>query len=127
MFVIFDEGFIHKTHNLFIPSDDKINTDDILIYLKSIPKISLIINFNADYLVCLKRLKRRGLPFRLKNSSETEIINFIKESHDLSRFNSNKLPDFFENIQVLNIENNLSIKETSSNLYKAINGLDKLE
>jgi len=76
--LIIDEGFVQRVSSLFISElENKILKEDIVSYLKLIPKFSKLIYVERDFNLCLRsRVENPG--YRLKGSDNDEIKKVLK-------------------------------------------------
>jgi len=117
---LLDEGFIQHSFTYFAYKFFPLNYKMIDWYLSNTPHPDLIINISVPVEACFDRMKKRGLPYRLRKESHSAIDDILKKGVDLFSFLSNKFSfDKTENIKMIQLDDN-QIENTSSILRKSL-------
>lgn len=103
--ILLEEGFFHKLITYFIPTNNK-NSAEIKIrnYINLIPEINCLIHINSNPNVCIRRLKKRNLPRKLRSKSPSEVLGYLVSADKVIRTGLTNLEaNGFS--QIVNIDN----------------------
>lgn len=79
--VVFDEGFAHRAVQLFASSVEVPDDDQIAAYAGLLPKPDLLVYVDVPAVVCLERVRSRGVWARLADKDDADISRFVHNAH----------------------------------------------
>jgi thymidylate kinase len=81
--LVFDEGFVHRATHMFASESERPNVDQVVAYLKRIPRLDLVIWVQAPLDACLARIYARGLQTRLRGLETSEVVQFLANAEQV--------------------------------------------
>ena len=120
-YVIFCEGFISRSANLFISENSSVDEAALKRVLKWLPNIHLAFSIHVETAVCTARMIERGRTYRLRDKNMPNIRKFME--------NSNKIIGFLESdltrrgAKVIRIDNNDSFESIDERLREVLNSV----
>ena len=123
-FILFDEGFIHKTISLFVDPNQE-NFDDnnlfyleIKSYLELVPVPSKLIFIDISVNTAFKRLKKRGFTKRTKNLNESKILAYIELCDKVIRYVVNFME--INGCEIIKIDNHQNLDNLNKEVLNKI-------
>ena len=118
--LIFDEGFAHRVTHMSVSEAEQPDADQIVAYLKLLPRSDLVIWVQAPLGTCLARIYARGLQVRLRGLEAQDVERFMANAEQVVNIASGYLKA--ANWQVIEVENEGDLEgccaELSRNLAK---------
>ena len=123
-FIIFDEGFMHKTISLFVnPNQENFIDNDLFYleinkYLELVPVPSKLIFVDISINSAFERLKKRGFTQRTKKINESKILEYLSFCDKVIRYVVNFIK--LKGCQVIVINNNQGLENLKQEMYNKI-------
>ncbi len=73
--VIFDEGFIHLSHNFFLNLEGEVDKNGLIQYLDLIPLADHLVALDIDQATAKERIKKRDYHYLLKIARSERLIS----------------------------------------------------
>jgi hypothetical protein len=75
--VVLDEGFVHRVVSLYVSASENADPEVVENYLKLLPQVDIVIFVKAPLDICLERIVRRRLPWRLQGLAAAAIARAL--------------------------------------------------
>jgi len=118
-YIIYDEGFLNRLITLYGYEDGVINKELIGEYIESIPRPDLVFYVDTEIENCIKRMKKRGYPKRLKGKSERDIEMILRNCRECAEYAIDNLKE--TGVTVHRIDNNCNRKVSLAAIKAIIN------
>lgn len=79
--LVLDEGFVHRTVQLFASSVERPDQRAVEAYIGLVPQPDLLIHVASSPEVCGRRVRERGVWGRLAHRSSDEVDSFVNNAH----------------------------------------------
>jgi thymidylate kinase len=119
--IIFDEGIIQRTLNLYTSERETADASDVMKLINNINLPDMIIFVTSPLSHCVDRIENRNLNFRLRGKNKSSIVEFIKNQLSTASLVKNIIKEKCHIIELANIE----IEQTISHLQYKIKEINK--
>lgn len=116
--VVFDEGFVHRAVHMFVSASEQLNADQIIEYLKCLPRSDLVIWVKSPLDTCLARIYARGLQVRLSDLTAEDIARFVANAEQVVNIASQYLRD--TGWSVVEITNDGDLGECTTEMHQNV-------
>lgn len=116
--LIFDEAFVHRVVHMFVSESEPIKPDQVLEYLKLLPRSDLVILVQSPLDVCLARIHARGLQVRLRDLEAPDIERFMMNAEQGVAIASKYLKE--ANWEIIEVENDGDLDVCTAELRRSL-------
>jgi thymidylate kinase len=116
--LILDEAFVHRVVHMFASESEPIRPDQVLEYLKLLPRSDLVIMVQAPLEMCLARIHARGLQVRLRGLEARGVERFMMNAEQVVGIASQYLKE--ANWEIIEVENNGDLEVCSAELCRSL-------
>ena len=74
---LIDEGLFHRAYSLFVTPEKHLDIKKILLYGRAVNLPDLLIYLKTPVPVCLDRIRRRGLPIRMRGLKDSVALKMM--------------------------------------------------
>jgi len=116
--LILDEGFVHRATHMFVSESEPLYAEQIVSYLKWIPRSDLVIWVQAPLDTCLARIHSRGIQARLRNLGTSDVTRLLANAEQVVSIAAQYLSDTGYNI--IQVENNSDLTTSTGELRRQL-------
>lgn len=116
--LVFDEGFAHRAVHLFVSESEQPDPEQIIAYLRLLPRSDLVVWVRASLDACLARIFARGLQVRLRGLETREVVRFVRNADQVVNVVSRYLED--SGWEIVRVENDGDPAMSAAELQRSV-------